>query len=286
MTHRSHWMQNSVDKLTEIFGRRVMGIHSPTSGMVFDVIKCLVQRNFCYATEDAREAYEIVRTSMLDSNVTKIVLILHSQGCIAGSLMIDWLTAEMSLHQLEKLEIYTFGNAANHFNDPHKMIPDIEGTDSSDTVNFEKNSHGAVSQDSNALHTADGQIQTAVNVVTGGQSPGSSLTPPKTPIRLMPYIEHYVNTGDFVCRWGVMHFAQIPNRFLGHVLYNEAWGHLFIQHYLDRWFLGPPPDQGELPEEELVLVDPSDTDVENELEKETFRFSRLWRYRGGDSPAN
>lgn len=52
------------------------------------------------------------------SPVNKVVLILHSQGGIQGGLIVDWLLEQLSQEQLSKLEIYTFGCAANHFNNP------------------------------------------------------------------------------------------------------------------------------------------------------------------------
>lgn len=52
------------------------------------------------------------------SPVNKVVLILHSQGGIQGGLIVDWLLEQLSQEKLGKLEIYTFGCAANHFNNP------------------------------------------------------------------------------------------------------------------------------------------------------------------------
>lgn len=48
----------------------------------------------------------------------KVVLVLHSQGGIEGGLIIDWLLDELPQNRLHQLEVYTFGNAANHFNNP------------------------------------------------------------------------------------------------------------------------------------------------------------------------
>lgn len=54
----------------------------------------------------------------------KIVLILHSQGAIEGGLIIDWLFDALDEKCLSKLEIYTFGNAANHWNNPARRYTD------------------------------------------------------------------------------------------------------------------------------------------------------------------
>jgi hypothetical protein len=77
-----------------------------------------VQRNFSYSTEDVRQAYASIKEALFDEKNTKVVFLLHSQGGIEGSLIIDWLLAEVPREHLRRLEVYTFGNAASHFNNP------------------------------------------------------------------------------------------------------------------------------------------------------------------------
>src|ERR1700712_1429614 len=79
-----------------------------------------IQRNFCYSTQDVREAYASLKEALYNEKMDKVVFILHSQGGIEGSLIIDWLLAEVPHEYLRRLEVYTFGNAANHFNNPHR----------------------------------------------------------------------------------------------------------------------------------------------------------------------
>jgi hypothetical protein len=59
-----------------------------------------------------------LRAALSSPTTKKLVLILHSQGCIEGSLIIDWLLADLPHSLISKLEIFTFGNAARHFNNP------------------------------------------------------------------------------------------------------------------------------------------------------------------------
>jgi hypothetical protein len=66
-----------------------------------------------------RRAYALIKEALLDPSVEKVVLVLHSQGGIEGGLVIDWLLDELPQDLLHQLEVYTFGNAANHFNNPH-----------------------------------------------------------------------------------------------------------------------------------------------------------------------
>ncbi len=51
-----------------------------------------------------------------------MVLIVHSQGGIIGSLVIDWLLDEVPRDVLHKLEVYSFASAANHFNNPYRHL--------------------------------------------------------------------------------------------------------------------------------------------------------------------
>merc|ERR1711977_348905 len=114
-----NWLQSSVDRLALTFGRPVLGVHNKTYGIIFDVLQCLIQRNFTYATQDVRDCYRIVKSTLYQPHLTKVIFILHSQGGIEGGLIIDWLLQEVPQDLLAKLEVYTFGNAANHFNNPH-----------------------------------------------------------------------------------------------------------------------------------------------------------------------
>ncbi|RDA92721.1 hypothetical protein CP533_1424 [Ophiocordyceps camponoti-saundersi (nom. inval.)] len=115
-----HWTKSNLNRLALTFGRPVMGIHNRTSGILFDIVECLVQRNFTYATADVRLTYKILRDVLYDPSKSKVIFVLHSQGGIEGGLVIDWLLQEMPQNLLSKLEVYTFGNAANHFNNPRR----------------------------------------------------------------------------------------------------------------------------------------------------------------------
>ncbi|KAJ5889074.1 hypothetical protein N7495_009115 [Penicillium taxi] len=115
-----YWLQANIDQLSYTFGRRVTGIHNFTCGIIFDLIECLIQRCFCYSTCDIRIAYALVQDALLAQDCDKVVLTLHSQGGIEGGLAIDWLLDALPQDLLHQLEVYTFGNAANHFNNPRR----------------------------------------------------------------------------------------------------------------------------------------------------------------------
>ncbi|KAE8355967.1 hypothetical protein BDV28DRAFT_127943 [Aspergillus coremiiformis] len=274
------WLQNSIDRLAYIFGRKIIGVHNPTDGVVFDIIECLIQRNFTFATPDTRDGYAITKETLLNPKYEKVVLILHSQGGIEGSLIIDWLLAELSQDILRKLEVYTFGNAANHFNNPFKsslgiVQPSIRGSESPER-------NGPVQDDKSVLH-----------------------------------IEHYVNAQDFVCVWGVLHFANVPSRYMGRIFVRPGSGHQLNQHYLDAMFtLGPDkkvhetnafmemkpkivayekirPKRTRVAKDEVLVTSERPSDdlnrlaVENQHNRTPLKvkhLSRLWQYRNGGSP--
>lgn len=242
-------------------------------GVVFDVIECLIQRNFSYATQDVRDAYALTKKALLDPQYKKVVLILHSQGGIEGGLIIDWLLAEMPRELLQQLEVYTFGNAANHFNNPCK---------------------------SPAKCT---------------QHPSATCTPAEKSIK---HIEHYANAGDFVCRWGLLDFLCIHNRYMGQVFVRPSPGHQLNQHYLDTMFPLASDrttlDSNEFMETEVDITTPSGCRqgarnmagqtsvfythgsgcvprgvnesgrVRDGVKLKVKDLSRLWQYRNGRSP--
>ncbi|KAK1757240.1 hypothetical protein QBC47DRAFT_412558 [Echria macrotheca] len=243
-----HWMQSNLDRLALTFKRPILGIHNKTSGIIFDVVECLVQRNLGYATTDVRVCYRIIKEKLYNPQYSKVIFLLHSQGAIEGSLILDWLLQELPQDLLSKLEVYTFGNAANHFNNPHRHIH-------SQDVAF---SHPlAASMDSANVANSQEMTQSPVQTTGSQEDPNpsvslvrsltyetSSLSPSQVSDRAIGHIEHYAHTTDFVALWGVLHFAtSVPGnhmlpRFIGRVFAHRTvrGGHQFCQHYLDSMF--------------------------------------------------
>ncbi|KAL7276729.1 hypothetical protein RUND412_000266 [Rhizina undulata] len=113
-----YWIQANVDMLSSIFKRKVFGVHNLSYGTVFDLLECLIQRCFSYSTNDTRTMYEYLKKTLMDESINKVVVIAHSQGGIILSTALDTLFADLPSTAFTKLEIYTFGCAANHFNNP------------------------------------------------------------------------------------------------------------------------------------------------------------------------
>ncbi|PBP17331.1 hypothetical protein BUE80_DR011899 [Diplocarpon rosae] len=247
-----NWLQNNVDRLALTFGRPVLGVHNKTNGIVFDVLQCLIQRNFTYATQDVRDCYQIVKSTLYQPHLTKVIFILHSQGGIEGGLIIDWLLQEVPQDLLAKLEVYTFGNAANHFNNPHLHLlsqhaalrhPTVPATTkSTTTVHYhdhivDPHAHPLLSL-KNTNGATNGKGTTVIPPTTRSKTSRQESTSGKT----IRYIEHYAHTSDFVARWGVLYFttnfslSPTAPRFMGRVFERAGQGHQMNQHYLDSMF--------------------------------------------------
>lgn len=91
---RKHWLKSNLERLSLTFRRPVIGVHNRTNGIIFDLMQCIVERNFCYATADVRNAYALIKDRLIAEKHKKVVLILHSQGGIEGGLILDWLLSE------------------------------------------------------------------------------------------------------------------------------------------------------------------------------------------------
>lgn len=254
----SHWMKSNLNRLALTFGRPVVGIHNRTSGIVFDVIECLIQRSLSYATEDIRACYKIMKEKLYDPRYSKVVFIVHSQGGIEGSLVLDWLLQELPQNLLNKLEVYTFGNASNHFNNPFRTVgsqakaekrPLLGAKDAVGAVGLseERTERQLAKGNGRADHghlqplhpfdhrrpptpTSPGVMSDTnanpYNNVPVVETPVSTC-PPTRPARAIRHIEHYAHTTDFVALWGVIHFATTPlasnkiPRFLGRLFAYE-----------------------------------------------------------------
>lgn len=251
-------MQNNLNRLALTFKRPVLGIHNKTSGIIFDVVECLVQRNFGYATSDVRTCFRLLKEVLYDPSKSKVILILHSQGGIVGGMVLDWLLLEMPQDLLSKLEVYTFGNAANHFNNPHRHVvsqslSELKPLSAMGTVMTESSyeTPGHSPQDTKGGN--DGNFSRTPSLKKDESSLSSARSISAAKDRALGHVEHYAHSTDFVAIWGVLHFAtnhmgspQLP-RFLGRLFTRSdgRGGHQFNQHYLDGMFPLKRDESGE-----------------------------------------
>ena len=99
----SSGLQANIDRLSQLFGRQILGIHNQSYGIIADVVECLLQRCMDYKTLDVRVACEVVKECLVDEEAKKVVLVAHSQGGIIASMIVDALFMELSESQMGKL---------------------------------------------------------------------------------------------------------------------------------------------------------------------------------------
>ncbi|KAH7169512.1 hypothetical protein DER46DRAFT_502303 [Fusarium sp. MPI-SDFR-AT-0072] len=277
-----NWLQHNIDRLSRTFHRPIVGVHNTTYGVIFDLVQCLIQRAFLYTTSDARQYYMLVEKALYRRGTKKIVLILHSQGGIKGSMVLDYLLEEVPRDLLQSLEVYTFGCLANHFSNPYRR---------------------------------PAPSATTAEVLEQGDVASEDIHR-----RTIPHIEHYANVYDFASRWGVLSFTRakrgdpFENRFMGRVFVNPRAGHQLNQHYLDSIFpldrtmrFTPVPKEGDfmgmdafvntghswIKSEKKVLrvatqIDSAVITIGSGIHSglKMWELSRLWQYRNGRVPAD
>lgn len=234
-----HNLQMNVDVLSETFGRPVFGIHNRTYGVLGDLFECIMQRAFDLFTEETRVCYEYIKAYCSDPKVKKVMIIAHSQGCIMASQILDQLYVDLPADAVSKLEVYTFGNAASHFNNPLRHVS--EESTSIDS----RDMHGA-GDDASVVSAPDNKASNMSSLDGSSAAFKKPAISEYLPERVVPHIEHYCNSGDMVTRWGALYSAKeiLSNRFCGHIFINEgASGHMLNQHYLSEMFPTTTPKQ-------------------------------------------
>jgi hypothetical protein len=139
---------------------------------------------------------------------------------------LDWLYADLPSSSLRLLEVYTFGNAANHFNNPSRSsqsVGDRQDDSEKSPVNANIDNESFLAKSTKAFLSSP---------ITGRQEYDE---------RVVPHIEHYANSGDFISQIGVLEFTKSSkhrnHRFLGRVFEQlGVRGHQFNQHYMDTMF--------------------------------------------------
>jgi hypothetical protein len=233
------------------------------AGFIFDLIECFIQRDLDYKTRDIRIGRAQLRAALTAPATKKVVLITHSQGGIEGSSIIDWLLIGTSTEALSKLEVYSFGNAARHFNNPLIKVPSPtrsvgEATGDRGERVFKYIEHYANSED----------FVANIGVLR--------FTSPQA----RPYRD--------------------GNPFYGPVFIREGSGHLLNMHYLDTMFTmidGKVDNSGNEFMNSIVLdrlvrrhlsnielIDFSGIRGEKVNGKRLQDVSRLWQYKNGGNP--
>jgi hypothetical protein len=121
-----NWMKEIQMKTEMMFGRPINMICNKTCGMMCDMMGISMMRNFQIPTMTYRLAYTAIKNALEDENMKKVVVLCHSDGGIICQMVIKRLLVEMDANMLSKMEIYTFGSAADRFEDGAGRIANIE----------------------------------------------------------------------------------------------------------------------------------------------------------------
>lgn len=254
-----HWLESNLKLLATIFRRPVLGIHNATYGILFDVLECVLQRSLGFPTQDVRLAYRTLSEIIADPAVRKVILIAHSQGGIEASMVLDWLYTTHPRPEVAKLEIYTFGNATNHWNCPidggKRIVQHVE-------------------------HYANSREWVARFGVLFFRGLGDHV-----PLKR--------SESEFHRLWRRATDSNIDllrNRFVGKLFLRDSYGHLLNQHYLGNMF------QLTVKRDEVLESNPfmdgviGQTNFDDGDGRQTKpgalikSESRLWQYRNGGVP--
>lgn len=160
-------------------------------------------------------------------------------------MILDWLLQELPQDLLSKLEIYTFGNAANHFNNPHlHLLSQSAALQNPRRATLTRTRTHIINHNQNQNHHLANPDSDDMNM---NEKPTPKHETTSTPQgKTIHHIEHYAHTSDPVSRLGVLQFIYAPPlsatapRFMGRVFeYAGAGangGHQFCMHYLDTMF--------------------------------------------------
>jgi len=117
-------------QLAKLCKRQVGFFHNPTQGLLIDLFECMVGRTFNFQTPVSGRLAKCLSRYLLNDNYKRVVLVCHSQGGIIASGAID-LLIKRQVTGMNKLEVYTFGSAADKFaqvadEDTENMYPFYE----------------------------------------------------------------------------------------------------------------------------------------------------------------
>jgi hypothetical protein len=257
-----------------------------------------------FGTSDTRACFALVSEALLRQDNKKVVLILHSQGGLEGSIIVDWLIDQHPRDIMQKLEVYTFGNAANHFNNPR--IRRFKTGDSSSEkrrrtirhIEHYANSKDFVSRWGVLHFKRETALQHSRGIINGLKAiVMSDQTETKLKRR---------STDSDV--YGYTELQASWNSYHGAVFERVGSGHQFNQHYLDNMF---PLDESMRRVKQLSDGSPlkgtfMDTEVKVHNEptedktavngnnavgdqvgvRKVYQLSRLWQYTNGRDPTD
>lgn len=168
------------------------------------------------------------------NSVRKVVVLSHSTGAIHVSIALDRLHATLPIEVLSKLEIYTFGSAASHLNNPFLRINSLlDKNERAGSLSYTRPDSSIASPVKATLASLGHMVEDHEHVIS--------------------HVEHYALASDFFARIGILHNTRnvLDNRLCGRIFIiddramsklgqGKSGGHgggfLLSEHYLDLLF--------------------------------------------------
>jgi hypothetical protein len=109
------WHAQNGRRAERMFKRPVNLIHKRSKGVLLDMLGCMINRSYNTVSEPVLATKHAIKEALLNDNHRKVVLLAHCSGGVVASIVVDLLLKDKDLsdRKLHKLEIYTFGSAAD-----------------------------------------------------------------------------------------------------------------------------------------------------------------------------
>ncbi|KAL8359403.1 hypothetical protein RB601_007868 [Gaeumannomyces tritici] len=206
---------STLPRLAKLFNRPITAIVEPTYGLAVDLALLLAERAGVPLPlglglggggggggDTQRLLYAQARAALQDPSAKRVVILAHNRGSLAASRVLSRLCADLPHARLSRLEVYTFGAAADEF-----VVPLGGGRDGGST------SPAAAATNNNGANGTNGSVlpQSAAEFMArrGG-----------------PHIEHFAHARDPFARLGVLRSVRegLSGRFCGGVFVINAPG--------------------------------------------------------------
>jgi len=206
-------------RLCQIFRRPMMGVHNPTRGPLMDLLCMLCSPMMPSST--TMPLITQMRGALLDPSVRKVILVCHGTGAIPMTEALDRLHADLPMAVMSKCEIYTFGAAARHMNNPLLMLDEMCRRETAMPVPAGNGAgNGADRTRARSPNPAAGQwTRHDGSIVSPVKATLASMGHPIEDLeRVMLHVEHYAMCGDIIAQCGVVDAVQSGmSRFAGRV---------------------------------------------------------------------
>ncbi len=131
--------------LYSVFKRPIELIYNPTDGVLIDIFESVFGRTFDFSLTPELYTKRRVEDAIFSNMYDRVILLAHSQGAIVASNVIRELIRDFRqknrLEKLTRLEVYTFGSAADEIdaddtlsNAHNRLVPYIEHFANTDDV--------------------------------------------------------------------------------------------------------------------------------------------------------